>query len=84
MGKSVKYQGSRALLQFYTFYNEKTLDLYTQKGVNYCVPKHLKHKSQISISFNQLSMNKQVVITTLIFLNMPLYLLSCPPYLADS
>ena len=58
MGKSVKYQGSRALLQFYTFYNEKTLDLYTQKGVNYCVPKHLKHKSQISIPFNQLSMTK--------------------------
>ena len=51
MEKPVKYQGSRALLHIYTFYNEKKLVLYTKKGVNYCVPKHLKNKSQISISF---------------------------------
>ena len=38
MEKPVKYQGSRALLQFYTFYNEKTLDLYTKICVNFGEP----------------------------------------------
>jgi len=31
MEKPVKYQGSRALLHIYTFYNEKKLVLYTKK-----------------------------------------------------